>query len=64
MIAIKTYTNITTKVIAGDKIKGDSSRSEKRRLGVSVFRIEGRALSATGSGDFVSVDLAVEDFIS
>ncbi|HEX6565795.1 MAG TPA: hypothetical protein VF020_16020 [Chthoniobacterales bacterium] len=64
VIAIKTYTNITIKVIAGDKIKGDNSRLEKRRLGVSVSRIEDRGLSATGSGDFVSVDLAVEDFIS
>ena len=64
VIAIKTYTNITIKVIAGDKIKGDNSRLEKRRLRGGFSRIEDSGFFATGSGDLVSVDLAVEDFIS
>ena len=63
VIAIKTYTNITIKVIAGDKIKGDNSRFEKRRLRVDFSRIEDNELSAIWSGDLASVDLAVEDFI-
>lgn len=63
VIAIKTYTNITIKVIAGDKIKGDNSRSEKRRLRVGFSRIEDSELSAVWSGDLTSVDLAEEDFI-
>ena len=64
VIAIKTYTNITIKVIAGDKINGDNSRLEKRRLRVGLSRIEDSELSAIWSGDLTSVDLAVEDFIS
>jgi hypothetical protein len=64
VIAIKTYTNITIKVIAGDKIKGDNSRLGKRRLRVDFSRIEDNELSAIWSGDLASVDLAVEDFIS
>ena len=64
VIAIKTYTNITIKVIAGDKIKGDNSRPEKRHLRVDFSRIEDSDLSAIWSGDLASVDLAVEDFIS
>ena len=64
VIAIKTYTNITIKVIAGDKIKGDNSRLEKRRLRLDFSRIEDNELSAIWSGDLASVDLAVEDFIS
>lgn len=64
MIAIKTYTNITIKVIAGDKINGDNSRLEKRRLRVGFSRTEDNRLSVTCSDDLVSVDLAVEDFIS
>jgi hypothetical protein len=64
VIAIKTYTNITIKVIAGDKINGDNSRLEKRRLRVGFSRVEDSGFFATWSGDLVSVDLAVEDFIS
>ena len=64
VIAIKTYTNITIKVIAGDKIKGDNSRSEKRPLRVGFSRIEDSGFFATWAGDLTSVDLAVEDFIS
>jgi len=64
VIAIKTYTNITIKVIAGDKINGDNSRLEKRRLRVGFSRTEDNRLSVTCSDDLVSVDLAVEDFIS
>jgi len=63
VIAIKTYTNITIKVIAGDKIKGDKSRSENRRLRVGFSRIEDSRFSATWLGNEGFVDLAVEDFI-
>ena len=64
VIAIKTYTNITIKVIAGDKIKGDNSRSEKRRLRVGFSLVRDSWFSLTGAGDLVFGDLAVEDFIS
>jgi len=64
VIAIKTYTNITIKVIAGDKIKGDNSRSEKRRLRVGFSLVRDSWFSLTGAGDLVLGDLAVEDFIS
>ena len=64
MIAIKTYTNITIKVIAGDKIKGDNSRSKKWRLRVGFSRIEDSLLLAIWAVELVSVDPAVEEFIS
>jgi hypothetical protein len=64
VIAIKTYTNITIKVIAGDKMIGDNSRPEKRRLRVGFSRVQANRSLATWSGVLVCVDPAVEDFIS
>ena len=63
VIAIKTYTNIRIKVIAGDKITADKVRSEKRPRRGGFSFVQRRRFSSTRSGVSALAGLAVGDFI-